>query len=172
MSVNTNFMELHFKVDATTEGMQMQRELIARLWESFLRDDDTFHFLHELGYLLLRFERRYIKKYKAMLDGLGIEHVALGGWQEDSDIVAENFDFFADYFHWISVLALSNLPSVSNLTIEERRIRILERMAHCYLNIANVGLREDLVYYRLAHERSWIQGWLEGIRQRKPTSGE
>lgn len=140
-----------------------QRATIKTLWHHFLKDDSHFHYLHEPGYLLVRFKREMFWDYLPYLDELGIEYQFGDEWIEQSQAVREYPEFYAAYFHLISVFILSNDITLS--ADEGLGTHVLDRISHCFYNISGMhSQREDAVMAVLALGRARNAGYAMGAR--------
>ena len=166
MESNTKFMELHFPAEPTRAGNEDQRRVIYELYDLFLKDDPSFHFLYEYDYLLLRFEKKHAKKYLGVLDENNYKYVMFDAWYESSQSVSMHFKFFEQYFHIISVLVLDTElfgPTSDN----NMKAWIIERIVHCYWDIANFKTNEDEVLYSILRARLLARGYSDGLKDGK-----
>jgi hypothetical protein len=159
MNVN-EFVEIHIILTTIKD----QRRVITKLWQSFLKDDQEFHFLYEPGYLLLRFDRKNLNTYCKELNRRHWKYKYYSEWIEaDSKTVNHYKEFFASYFHLISTFILSHNH---DLTFNDKEYyaedNVLERIAHCYYNISNSKIREQNLYAYFAISRAYMNGFYVG----------
>lgn len=147
-------------------GAREQRALALELWIAIARNDNEFHYIHEPAYLLFRVHRSMADKYRGYLVVKGYDHEYHDEWREDSEAVKDNWNFFAAYFHILSVMALSDEPLDPN---NDEDLYKFERVIHIFYNLMFPyhWTREGFVLSRMATERTFFDGRLYGALMAK-----
>jgi hypothetical protein len=137
--------------------IEKQLDIVRGLYRDFLRFDETFHYLLEPGYLLIRTDVEYARPHTERLAKSGLTFDYRDTWKEECNqgVVSRYGDFFAVVFHQLSILALSGVTA-------DDLSAISERVVHCFHDMNNMLGAEVATYARLLIDRSYTAGFLNG----------
>ncbi|MCK5291276.1 MAG: hypothetical protein KAR39_04585 [Thermoplasmata archaeon] len=148
-------------------------ELIRILHRNILYHDSRWHFFWEGKYTVIRCDPQYLPVVKQLLEANDEDFECVetvGGYQENIEMTKRYLEAFVPIFHGFSLLAVE--------MEDEDFMGILERINHCYLNMAtrkvlvdqfripgdlaetHLGMGwEALAIQAVAHMRSYTAGW-------------
>ncbi len=123
--------------------------------------DDYFHFLYEVGYLLIRFNGvLFGDRIKSVLKDLNYKYDYHDEWIEGSDIVEKNKQFFAKYMNLVSVLSINSK--------DEDAGKLYERILHLafeafeykfFMRAGNMRMLESTILNNIATQRAFTEGY-------------
>jgi hypothetical protein len=155
-------MEVWIRVD----GVYAQFKVLKKIYKSLLKEDITFHFFFEIGYLLIRFDKDRKDEFDKALRGY--EHLFIDEWKEDSETVRLYQGYFADLFHLNSKFALEEFYKTNRSLSDDYDFRRLyERITHTSFDMLSaqfVGKNEPRILAELALGRSMLEGQIAGGR--------
>jgi hypothetical protein len=161
--IKQNLMANMVEIRITIDDFKEQVKVIKKLWNKILINDLTFHYLLEHGYLLLRCDRDKWAVYEKELKSLNLKYYYIDRWEEGraNKMVSKYSDFFAQYFHILSVLMLNNRPSVDELP------KIMERIEHCLFDAADEQNYESAALINIALAKIYYNGVYQGRYERE-----
>ena len=102
-------------------------DLIKAISNDILYKDNHWHYFYEGYYLLVRCQKRFLKKVYNLLDSKEIEYSDNGNWVDGSDVVESYKDIFQPLFHNFTKMAISGYTDTD-------RLNLVDRVIHCFMN--------------------------------------
>lgn len=153
VSVYEVFVYCDSKIDSQNKTL---KEIADNIPE--LVDDNNFHFLYEANYLLIRFSPSLKKKIINTLKKLKHKYECFDYWNEQSDSIIDNPEFFTEFLHGISVISLKTDNDYSK--IFERIVHLSFLIfAHQFFKEAGImPMLESRIISGIAIRRAFMEG--------------
>lgn len=103
-----------------------------------LKEDDRWHFFMEGSYFLIRCQEKFVEPILDLARNIKVGVIHEGEWEDPIRITQRYQDLFEPIFHNYSLLALRVEGN------REEMKRVLDRVIHCFLNMAIIRLPEEV----------------------------
>ncbi len=102
-------------------------DLIKDISSEILHKDNHWHYFYERYYLIVRCQKRFIKKVRVLLDSKDIDYGYRGKWDDDAPVVEGYKSMFQPLFHNFTKMAIEGYS-------DDDRMDLVDRVIHCFMN--------------------------------------